>query len=287
MKSKDKSRRSLVVAVTPEGYKSPDFRMSKPIFYFAKDGSGSMLAQNFDTVKLNRARKITYFVPNNIAILMSVSEKGLDRAKKIFELKFKNTLYELDVTKLSGNKIDAIGSISKDVYDYIEEVQSAIVFAYTALEAFANLSIPHNYTYKAQKNSKGIVESYDKAAIERWLSLKTKVKYILPEIYGTTSVVKQKWWGQFVTLEEYRNEIIHQKSIDATEFYKTYFKEQIFNIISCVESLISFFYEAHQSNGKTNEVWPWLAEHKVLIPSIESEPSQFEVVGNVHQGLMK
>lgn len=283
MKIPNKSKNSLVVGLKPEGYKIPDLRMTKPTFHFAKDSSGSMLIQDIDTVKLNRSREISYFVPNNIAMLMSVSTKASSRAKEIFDRKFKDSSYELNITKLTGNKKDAISAISKDVYDYIEEIQSSIVFAYTALEAFANISIPQDYVYHAKKNSKGITESYDKVAIERWLSLKLKIKFILPELYEARAVEKQKWWGQFVTLEEYRNEIIHQKSIDATEFYKPYFKDSIFNIINCIESLISFFYLAHQANGKTNEVWPWLKNH-ADIPSIEFQQRQFEIIGNVHQG---
>lgn len=283
MKIPNKSKNSLVVGLKPEGYKIPDLRMTKPTFHFAKDSSGSMLIQDIDTVKLNRSREISYFVPNNIAMLMSVSTKASSRAKEIFDRKFKDSSYELNITKLTGNKKDAISAISKDVYDYIEEIQSSIVFAYTALEAFANISIPQDYIYHAKKNSKGIKESYDKVAIERWLSLKLKIKFILPELYEARAVEKQKWWGQFVTLEEYRNEIIHQKSIDATEFYKPYFKDSIFNIINCIESLISFFYLAHQANGKTNEVWPWLKNH-ADIPSIEFQQRQFVIIGNVHQG---
>ncbi|CED57371.1 putative uncharacterized protein [Aliivibrio wodanis] len=283
MKNCNNSKSSLVVGLTPHGYKISDLRMTKPTFHFVKDGSGSMLIQELDTVKLNRSRKISYFVPNNIGMLISISSKASNRANKIFNQKFKNSSYELDVTKLTGNKNDAISAISTDVYDYIEEIQSAIVFAYTALEAFANLSIPQDYVYQIKKNSKGISESYDKTAIERWLSLKTKIKSILPELYGTSVVDKHTWWGQFVTLEEYRNEIIHQKSIGSTEFYKPYFKDSIFNIINCIESVISFFYVAHHANGKTNEVWPWLKEH-ADIPSVEFQQSQFEVTGNVYQG---
>lgn len=281
-----KNKNSLVVGLTPENYRVSDVRMTKPTFHFSKDKSGSMLLQDIDTVKLNRSRQISYFVPNNIGMLMSVSSKSSRRAKTIFNHKFKSSDYELDITKLTGDKKEAISSISTDVYDYIEEVQSAIVFAYTALEAFANLSIPENYIYQAKKNSKGIIESYDKVAIERWLSLKVKIKSILPQIYETSSVEKQKWCGQFMKLEEFRNEIIHQKSIDATEFYKSYFKDSVFNIIECVEPVISFFYLAHQKNGKTNEVWPWLSEC-MDIPAIDFQQERYEVIGNAHQGMKK
>ena len=217
---------------------------------------------------------------------MNISSRSIIKAKKIFNDKFKNTQYELDITKLPGNKKQAISSISSEVYDYIEEVQSAIVFAYTALEAFANLSIPADYTFSAQKNSKGIIESYDKNAIERWLSLKIKIRDILPLIYDTKAVDKQKWWGQFVALEEYRNAIIHQKSITSTDFYKAYFKDSIFNVIGSIEAVITFFYVAHRENGKTNEVWPWLKEYPD-IPATEYKKEQFEVIGNVHQGIKK
>ena len=275
----------MVVGLNPANYEIPDFRMTKPAYHFTPDESGSILTQDLDTVKLNRSREISYFVPNNIGILMSVSSKSADRAKKIFNKKFKNSNYELDITKLAGDKKSAINAISSDVYDYIEEIQSSIVFAYTALEAFANLSVPSSYVYNAQKNSKSIIETYDKEAIERWLSLKVKIKDILPSIYKTKVVTKQKWWGQFVTLEEYRNEIIHQKSIGTTEFYKVYFKESIFNIIGCVEAVISFFYVSHRDNGKTNAVSPWLLDH-TDIPAMEYQQDRFKVVGNVHQGII-
>lgn len=64
----------------------------------------SMLTQDLDTVKLNRSREISYFVPNNIGMLMSISSKSADRAKEIFNKKFKNNNYKLDITKLDSNK---------------------------------------------------------------------------------------------------------------------------------------------------------------------------------------
>lgn len=62
------------------------------------------------------------------------------------------------------------------MYNFIETVQVAIVFGYTALETFANLSIPQNLEYKANINSKGIIKIYNKNAIERWVTLITKYR---------------------------------------------------------------------------------------------------------------
>ncbi|MCG6461240.1 hypothetical protein K6U44_12370, partial [Vibrio parahaemolyticus] len=99
MKNKKTSKSSLVVGLTPEGYKVADLRMTKPMFHYAKSGNGSMLVQDIDTIKLNRSRNISYFVPNNIGMLMSVSAKASSRAKEIYDRKFKSPTYELDVTK--------------------------------------------------------------------------------------------------------------------------------------------------------------------------------------------
>ncbi|WP_151208250.1 hypothetical protein [Pseudoalteromonas piscicida] len=104
MKNKKTSKSSLVVGLTPEGYKVSDLRMTKPTFHYVKGGNGSMLVQEIDTIKLNRSRNISYFVPNNIGMLMSVSAKASRLAKEIYDGKFKSPTYELDVTKLIGDK---------------------------------------------------------------------------------------------------------------------------------------------------------------------------------------
>ena len=172
--------------------------------------------------------------------------------------------------KIQGDKKEFLNEISSKVCDYIEQLQTAIVFGYTALETFANLSIPDDYTYETTKNPKGIIETYDKTAIERWLSLKTKLQYILKEIYETKNPEHQKWWGHFSNLEKHRNDIIHQKSIDSTSFYKEYFKKNIFQVCESPLSVIKFFYEAHAENNRTNPIWPWLVNDKNYFPILDS-----------------
>ena len=164
------------------------------------------------------------------------------------------------------------------VCDYLESIQTSIVFGYTALEAFVNLSIPDEYKYAAEKNNKGITEIYDKKSIERWLPLKTKVKSILTEVYKTKRIENQKWWENIINLESFRNEIIHQKSITYTEFYKVYFKEIIFNVCQSPVELITFFHNAHAENNKTNPLWPWLERVETLPIDRLYDSSKFEVI---------
>lgn len=166
---------------------------------------------------------LSYFAPNNVGILLSISSKSIHRAIKIYEEhlnpdKFDHT-WGYDADK-RGVVIDK----SKCIYDFIEEIQSLIVFGYTVLEAFTNLSIPDDYQYKI-KNDKGMTEVYNKEAIERWMQLSTKISGILVDIYETKNINQGKLWSDFKQFEEYRNEIIHQKSSITQVFIKNISKE--------------------------------------------------------------
>ena len=192
----------------------------------------------------------------------------------------------LAVIDLDSDKVD-LNSISSKVCDYIECIQTAIVFGYTALETFANLSIPEGYRYNTRNNYKGTTEVFDKKAIERWVSLKVKFQFILKEVYKTKKPELQKWWGHFLNLEKYRNDIIHQKSINNTSFYKTYFKRTIYSICESPVSIIKFFYQAHAENNRTNPLWPWLVNEQNYFPITEFNSKNFEVIGNLYEGIKK
>lgn len=281
----------LVVGLFPEQYIIADPRLNKPVCHQQMvDGkiTGSMLLQELETAAVGLGKEITYFCPNNIAVLLSVSSKAMGKAKEIYQEFFCSPDTEFCIEKIQEDKKVFLNRLSSIVCDYIEHVQTAIVFAYMALETFANLSIPEEYQYHTENKSKGIKETYDKAAIERWLSLKVKVQHILKEIYGTQELSHQKWWGYFSNLERYRNDIVHQKTIMSTSFYKEYFKEAIFPVCECPLPIIKFFYEAHADNNRTNPIWPWLVNEKNYFPlNRQYEPQNFEVIGNVYEGISK
>jgi hypothetical protein len=289
-KKKKDSRLSLVVGINPDNFKPSDHRLMKPVCHQQfKNGqlTGSMLVQEIDSVTLSRTRKATYFLPNNIALLLSTSEKALESAKEIYRSYLTSQNIEVNLEKLVGDRKAAMNGISSKVCDYLEHTQTAIVFGYTALEVFVNLSIPDDYVYTAAENSKGITETYDKTAIERWLPLKTKINNILVKIYDTPKADSQVWWGHFLNLENYRNNIIHQKTIDSTEFYKVYFKSSIFEICKSPEKAIQFFHDCHAAQDRTNPIWPWLKDSKSLPINRSYNSKQFEVVGNMYEGIRK
>ena len=120
-----------------------------------------------------------------------------------------------------------------------------------------------------------------------WLTLKTKIKNILTDIYKTSKVDKQRWWGHFTNLEKYRNDIIHQKSIDSTEFYKSYFKSGIFDVCNSQVEVIRFFHDSHAEHNRTNPIWPWLEGFTGIPINMSYDATKFEVVGNLYEGIKK
>ena len=288
MKTKN-CKTKLVVGLFPERYRVDDPRLNKPVCHQKiEEGEvkGSMLLQDLETAIIDGGKEVTYFCPNNIAVLLSVSSKALGNAKELCNKFFRAPDLEFRIEKIEGDKKTLLNQVSSVVCDYIEHVQTSVVFAYTALETFTNLSIPDGYLFHTENKSKGINETYDKDAIERWLSLKVKVQHILTQIYATEKAEDQKWWGHLSNLERYRNDIIHQKSINSTSFYKEYFKTAVFPACECPLTIIKFFYEAHAHNNRTNPIWPWLVNEKNYFPvSTQYDSQNFEVIGNAYEGI--
>lgn len=278
----------LVVGISPDNYEIDDNRLRKPVWHQKREGGkilDSGLFQELDQINFGN-KTLTYFQPNNIALLLSISQKSLEKAKLFFKEKFKDHSIVLDYIKYDGDKKKFIGSKSSDICDYIEFIQVCIVFSYSSIEAFANISIPENYTYSYRKNKKCNEEIYDKSSIERWVSLRDKISIILPNIYKVKKPTLKKWWGEFIKLENYRHNIIHQKSIESTEFYKKYFRDDIFNICSVAQNVIKYFYEETAKQNRTNAMWPWLSCSKNELPiSFVFDELNVEVVGNLYEGI--
>ena len=60
-----------------------------------------------------------------------------------------------------------------------------LVFAYTALESFANDEIPDKFTYSVEETKS--TEVYNKSQIERFLSMQVKLGDILPGVCSVPS----------------------------------------------------------------------------------------------------
>lgn len=274
-KNKKETKLSIVIAADPKSFKVFNARLNRPIHYISKDNSVEVLMQEGDEVKIGN-KSVSYFKPNNIAILLSLSNKSLTEAERL-----------LTTIKSLGNAEDALNGIknrSEIICDFIEQVQSCIVFTYTAIEAFVNLSIPENYEYYEIKKEAGVhyEKKYFGNSVERLLPLKTKIKEILPDIYETNPIENEKFYSHFDQLEQLRNKIIHQKSIEHTELYNEYFKDGIFKICNVANELVSFFYENCEGDFTTNPIWPFISGRENNFPKSYYNSGDFDVVASIH-----
>lgn len=268
------NKKSLVISANPEKFKIFNERLKRPIHFVSQGGSGEALMLEGENAKIGN-KKISYFTPNNIAILLSVSNKSQNEAKRL--------LKEIKTRHNIENSLDDIKESSKIICDFIEQIQTSIVFTYTTIEAFVNLSIPEEYEYFEIKKEAGV--HYEKrfkgSSIERLLPLKTKIKEILPDIYETDPIEKEKFFANFDRLEKLRNKIIHQKSIEHTELYKEYFRDSIFTVCNVSNDLITFFYENCESDFSTNPIWPTIDGKESNFPKAYFNSGDFEVTDSL------
>lgn len=255
--------KAVILGHKIQDYNLFDLRSMKPKFYEKADHEGYLI-QELDQCNLDSDTGLKYFIPNSISLSISVCKKNMDHAKHLYrENILPNSGSDLITDKIDINKINDVSTL---VYDFLELVQTSIVFAYISLESFANLSIPEDYQFK-KSNNKGIEEIYNKGAIERWITLDQKLSIILKEIYKTNEIKTTKIWKQFKYLEALRHQIIHQKSIVNIEYFKMYFNPKIFEISTIPNEVISFYENQHMASNQTNPIWPFKNSTINTIPS--------------------
>ncbi len=145
-------------------------------------------------------RRITVGDPSAPALFLSQSHKAYERA--------------LEIHPFLGKRLPASGEDpSIRVYDYLESIMASIVFAYMAIEAFANEELPENFTYEIQRAS-GLSVAYRKESIERHINLDEKLAKALPEAVEKPTPKGSKTWENYVHLRRLRHRIVHIKSVD-------------------------------------------------------------------------
>lgn len=230
-----------------KSYTIPDIRMTRPVMIHNKTLKKTITIQRIETFSIGDC-KISFPTPNNVSLFASIAKKEKQQAKNIF-----SSLITKDIKNKKELKIS-----DKDtprLFNYFEHIQSSVIAIYTALEAFANIAIPAEFTHTF-KNSKGITETWDKKAIERWYKTSDKLCELLPKILESDSPKTMPNWSRFKELENIRNDIIHQKTvpndqdkkIDST-FLKKLLTSEIFNIIDSGFELISFFCQKDTSHA--------------------------------------
>ncbi|MCD4677478.1 MAG: hypothetical protein K8S18_16015, partial [Desulfobacula sp.] len=187
-----------------------DFRIKKPYVMMHRDDYRKQFVLDSNWVLVINDLETLMIQPNDVSLYSNISDTNLKTAQEFYH----NTI--LPRFAHYHGSFPPIET-QKEYYDYFELIITAIIFAYTSLEALANICIPNNFEYLIEKG--GIKTIYSKEAIERKFSLREKFKKVLKSILNTPDPTKEKWWNQYIELENLRDEIVHTKQSKSEDRY--------------------------------------------------------------------
>lgn len=148
---------------------------------------------------------VSFAIPSHAAICLHLANQAHIKSASV-------NLGELVVKCPKSNQVasDKIGWL----YNFFEQRFLNIVFSFTALEAFANQTVPDDFVFSKLRQDKKSTESFDKDQIERNLSLDIKLSEVLPKITGIKFEKGTSLWNQYSKLKAIRDRIVHIKSVD-------------------------------------------------------------------------
>lgn len=155
-------------------------------------------------IKLTKKKLLTIPIPNATASMLNASIRAFESARS------QRAASEID----KSLKREVSFASEVDALDYVERMIESIVLAYSAIEAFANESIPNDFVYARHKNSDVLLEAASKEAIERMASTDEKLTVVLPEVLGCKSPKGTRCWQNYKQLKDSRDRIIHMKTED-------------------------------------------------------------------------
>lgn len=170
--------------------------------FHAIDAVGTGLGMLATTEKLSK-RHLSFGLPSAPALYLSLARSAHAQRMAI----------DVDACFVAHPKPQ--GTWPEDhrpLFDFFEAFIAEVIFSFTAIEAFANESIPANFSY-AWKNTKE-TKLIARAEIERYVQLDEKLKQVLPQAHNIKSPSGTKAWQGFKELKAVRDRLVHMKSID-------------------------------------------------------------------------
>ena len=153
-------------------------------------------------VQLTKNKLLTVPIPNATASMLNAASIAYEKARRL------RTDSGIDKTL----KNDVAFHSETDALDYIERMIESIVLSFSAIEAFANESIPADFVFARHNRSEVILEAADKKTMERHLSIDEKLTSVLPEVLGCATPKGTRCWQEYRALKQARDRIIHMKT---------------------------------------------------------------------------
>lgn len=155
-------------------------------------------------MQLTKKKLLTVPIPNATASMLNAAAIAYESARRL------RTDSDIDKTL----KKDISFRSETDALNCIERMIESIILSFSAIEAFANESIPADFVYARHKNSEILFEAANKEMIERYLSIDEKLTSVLPEVLGCKSPKGTRCWRDYKELKDARDRIIHMKTED-------------------------------------------------------------------------
>ncbi|WP_345951323.1 hypothetical protein ABDD95_07795 [Mucilaginibacter sp. PAMB04274] len=258
-----------------------DYRIKKPWIVFQKNNLHQYKITNNNWVLEFDNLETLMLQPNDVAIYSSISDQNLN-----FALSFYNETI-LPRHKYYHGMFPHVEQ-QQEYFTYFQFIITSLIFAYTALEAFANICIPDNYSIEEEKQ--GIKTIYSKTGIERTFTLRDKFKRVLTEVLQTTEPSQEKWWSKFITLEKLRNEIIHTKQSSSDGRYSTLLSKNIFDMIKVHKTIISYYgHYINLNKPELLEEFPYQFGYDDVVAGLSDSPEfdSWTVDHKMHKAFFK
>jgi hypothetical protein len=151
---------------------------------------------------------ICFPVPNPVALYISLARTAGRDGKAAYQILKESPKSEtLTFKKLSLDNESAF-------FDSIEKLVACVIFSFSALEVFANISLPDDFIYRKLRPDKKCIEEFSRDQIERHLSLREKLDALLPDIFDVASPKGTALWEEFIRLQRLRDGFVHLKTSD-------------------------------------------------------------------------
>ena len=157
----------------------------------------------YSPVKWGR-RFLGLAVPNGTAVFVNLSRTAYKQAESLLK----------DTSKQKARGNQTVFADDGDGINWTEAMVASVIFAFTALEAFANEMIPEDYIWKPSEKDRQDEKEYTKEMVEMCLPLDTKLGEILPGVLDSTSLKGTRAWERYVEMKRIRNRLIHLKDRD-------------------------------------------------------------------------
>jgi hypothetical protein len=168
--------------------------------YFAIDKGGTGLVA-IATTEMLKGSTVSFGLPSGPALYLNVARSAYLNIK--------------DVNPLSLFDRHPTGWWPDDqapLFDFFQAFAIHVVFAHTAVEAFANEAIPEGFEYVRKRGGK--TQTLARSEIERWVGLDEKLDSVLPAALSTPSPKGGVAWENYQRIKGIRDRIVHLKAID-------------------------------------------------------------------------